>query len=403
MKNEKLNEQLIKAILDKNCKKVHYILALKADVNTRACGGIGCSALSVAKKIGALKIANLLEERGGIEINPSSEEADELGKKIFDFGADDKEEIKRLFIMGANLEVTNILGDTLFVDAVRNSKYTVTNLLIELGADIHAKTREGRNALFYAVRYFNEDLFFDLLERGIDVHVVDKDGCNILFEAIGCPGGGDRLQRLIDKGVNLNQISKDTGTTPLGLACLWDNSHDALKLIEAGCCVNVRNDRGKTPLIDVVCSPRIKIEVLEAMLEREVDIDYEGYMGRSALVWALNSSDGLNSNNVWKKIALLIEHGVKIKESEQKLIDEKSKWYGREDMIKEAFVKREERFNRKKEEERKKIEEIKRKEEDMGKVEEINREEQGQIIEENKGIGIKKTIKGWWQKLGYSR
>jgi len=309
---ELLNEQLIKAILDKNYKKVHYILALKADVNARACGGIGCSCLSIAKKIGALEIANLLEERGGIEINPSSEEADELGKKIFDFGADDKEEIKRLFLMGANLEVINILGNTLFLDAVKNSKYTVINTLLDLGVDINAVNRVGRNALFYAVRYFNEDLFFDLLERGIDVHVVDEDGCNILFEAIGCPGGGDRLQRLIDKGVNLNQMSKNTGTTPLGFACLWENSHDALKLIEAGCRVNVRNNRGKTPLIDVVCSSRMKVEVLEAMLERGVDIDYEGYMGRSALVWALNSSDGL-SNNVWKKIALLIEYGANIR------------------------------------------------------------------------------------------
>ncbi|MBQ8750776.1 MAG: ankyrin repeat domain-containing protein [Alphaproteobacteria bacterium] len=388
---ELLNEQLIKAILDKNYKKVYYILALKADVNARACEGIGCSALSVAKKIGATDIANLLEQRGGIEINPSSEEADELGKKIFDFGADDKEEIKRLFFMGANLEVTNILGDTLFVDAVRNSKYTVTNLLIELGADIHAKTREGRNALFYAVRYFNEDLFFDLLERGVSPHVVDKEGYNLLHEAIDCPIGGERLKTLINKGVNLEQGLKRDGTTPLVLACLWENSYSALELIKAGCDVNVRNtDNNKIPLNYVVYSSRMKIEVLEAMLERGADIDYEGYMGCSVLSHALHSGDKLESVNVWKKIALLIEYGANIKDSVQKLIDEKSKYYGKEEMIKEAFVKREERKIKEEQQRQIRIEQMQK------KVGEMKRKEDAKVLKE---VSEKKIKNSWWNKF----
>ena len=139
--------------------------------------------------------------------------------------------------------------------------------------DINAVNKAGRNALFYAVKYPSESLFLNLLERGIDVNRVDNDGCNSLFGAIGCPASGERLQILIDKGVNLNQKRYDSMLTPLELACLWDNSHDALKLIENGADVNVKNDKGKMPLIDVVCSSRMKVEVLEAMLERGADID----------------------------------------------------------------------------------------------------------------------------------
>ncbi len=400
--DETLNKCLMEAVCKKNAKAVKYFLGIGASKNARY-DRWGNSCLLIAKKLKAKEIVEILEKEKAEEIGADSLTARKLGEKIFDLGANDVEEIKKLFLMGADLEVTNILGDTLFMDAVRNSRYTVINLLIELGADIHAKTRDGRNALFYAVRYFKEDLFFDLLERGVSPHVVDNDGYNLLHEAIDCPAGGERLKTLINKGVNLDQGLKRDGTTPFGVACLWENSYSALELIKAGCDVNVRNtDSNRVPLIDVVCSSRMKIEVLEAMLEHGANIDYEGYMGCSVLNHALHKGDKLKSENVWKKIALLIEHGVKIKQSEQMLIDEKSKWYGREDMIKEAFVKREERI-KKKEEGRKKIEEErKRVEEEMKK--EANEKRKIKDAEEGLNKGDKKESvlekKGnWWGRF----
>ena len=404
----KLNEQVFRVLLDKRqseevcLKKVKYLVYLGAYVDARY-ERDGVSLLKLAQNLKKEKVALFLRQKGAREIGADEYKAREMGEKIFKLGANDKEEIERLFLLGADLEVKNILGDTLFVDAVRNSRYTVTNLLIELGADIHAKTREGRNALFYAVRYFKEDLFFDLLERGVSPHVVDKDGYNLLHEAIDCPAGGERLKTLINKGVNLDQGLKRDGTTPLMIACLWENSYSALELIKAGCDVNVRNtDNNRVPLIDVVCSPRMKVEVLEAMLEHGADIDYEGYMRCSVLSHALHSGDKLKSENVWRKIALLIEHGANIKDSEQNLIDEKSKYYGKEEMIKEAFVKRGERIKKKKEEQKRIEEERQRVEEEMKRKaneKRNNKERKIDDAEELKGRYEKKIKESWWNRI----
>ncbi|MBR5598888.1 MAG: hypothetical protein IKW39_02480, partial [Alphaproteobacteria bacterium] len=350
MINYELDEYLIEAVYQNKLKRVKYLLKLGANPNARY-EGKGNSCLAIAKKMGLGDIVEALEKRDAKEIKADECYAKKLGERIFSLGAEDKDEIVKLFLLGADLEVKNILGDTLFLDAVRNSKYTITDMLIDFGADIHVVTKAGRNALFYAVRYFQPDLFLDLMERGVDVHLVDKDGYNMLHVAIDCPVGGERLLKLIERGVNLNQREKNTGFTPLGIACLWENSYSALKLIEAGCDVNICNNRGKMPLLWVADSSIMKVEVLEAMLEHGADIDYEGYMNITALGWALKKVSPSNKNS-WKKVALLIEYGAKIKDSELEVINNKSKSDGVGDLIEEAFVKRDERI-KKKEEERK--------------------------------------------------
>lgn len=390
----KLNEQVFRVLLDKRqseevcLKKVKYLVYLGADVDARY-ESDGVSLLKLAQNLKKEKVASFLRQKGAREIGAPQYKAREMGEKIFKLGANDKEEIERLFLLGADLEVKNILGDSVFLDAVRNSKYQKINILLDLGVDINAVNKAGRNALFYAVKYPSESLFLNLLERGIDVNRVDNDGCNSLFGAIGCPASGERLQILIDKGVNLNQKRYDSMLTPLELACLWDNSHDALMLIENGADVNVKNDKGKMPLIDVVCSSRMKVEVLEAMLERGADIDYDGYMGKSPLIWALHyvKSSDINS---WKKVALLIEYGAKISDSEQKIIDDNSRLDGFVFMIEDAFVKREERLKR--------IEEEKKEEKEciVEEVKDAKKECAAEVVEKQ---NFKKNIKNIFSKI----
>ena len=364
MSDERLDKYLIDAVLSGNAKRVEYILNIGADKNARYKGD-GLSCLSIAKSIKAYDVVKVLERYGAEDIEISKKRAEELGRMIFKLNIDRKDEIKKLILLGADLEVKNILGDTSFLDAVRNQNIFKAEFLMSNGADINTTSHSGRNALFYAIGLYDKKLFFKLLEQGCDVHLVDDEGYNILHKAVRCPIGGERLKTLINKGVNLNQRLKSNGMTPFGVACLWEDSYSELELVKAGCDVNMGyGDFGKTPLIDVVCSPRIKLEVLEAMLKKGVDMDYEGYMGRSVLGWALSSDVNWKDNDVWKKIALLIEYGVKIKDSEQKIIDDMCKMYGKEELVKGAFDKREERLKeerRKIEQKQKKMEEIKRK------------------------------------------
>ena len=329
---ELLNEQLIKAILDKNYKKVYYILALKADVNARACGGIGCSALSVAKKIGALKIANLLEQRGGIEINPSSENADALG--LLYFKALSEDDVKSTFLCGGNIEMKN-KGSTPLLDALENRQYCKAKWLLKYGADVNAVNSDGRSALFYVVDDGADEIFMEILERGGNIHQVDFLGNSILFNAM-YSGRYGKATKLIEKGADINTKNKN-GDTPLLITCFYGSPFGVELLLKAGANVNVRDNDKNTPLTLASRNDRnMTRDGFEMLIEAGADIDAkDGYGDRAIDICIIDEK--------WDIVCCLIEYGAKVDEKNKEKIEKVSDKDVVE-MIKEALDKRKERM-----------------------------------------------------------
>ena len=315
MKNEKLNEHLIKDILAKNYKRVRYILALKADVNTRACGGIGCSALSVAKKIGATDIAKLLEDNGAIDIIPNAEEAEALGRLYFN--ALSEEEVKSLFLCGGNLEVRNSYGDTPLLRALRYEQFSKAKWLLKYGADVSAVDYEDRNALFYVAGkhggdFFNE-LWNEMIEKGANIHQVDYLGNTLLNVAVD-EGRFARALDLIKSGVDVNYANKN-GETPIYIACFRGTSYLVELLIKNGADINAKDKRNNTPLtISARLGRDASCDIIKMLVEAGANMDAKDEFGDRAL-------DILIDTSSWDSACVLIENGALIDKSNSKRIE----------------------------------------------------------------------------------
>ena len=130
---------------------------------------------------------------------------------------------------------------------------TITELLIEKGADIEAKDDDGINALVYASTYNNEEMVKFLLEKGADANTV----CEIENE------------------------HTDIASTPLMNAAYRGNTNIINMLLENGADINYTTDYGMTALM--MASSFNQFEAAKVLLENNADTSVTDEYGRTAL------------------------------------------------------------------------------------------------------------------------
>ncbi|MEI0491988.1 ankyrin repeat domain-containing protein [Brachyspira intermedia] len=149
---------------------------------------------------------------------------------------------------------------------------TITELLIEKGADIEARNVDGINALVYAVSLNDEEMVKFLLEKGADANTV----CEIENEHIYMP------------------------PTPLMNAVYNGNTNIINMLLENGADINYTTDE-MTPLI--YAAYKVNTNIINTLLENGVDINYTNYYGMTALMYAANS-------NQFEAVKILLENNA---------------------------------------------------------------------------------------------
>jgi predicted LPLAT superfamily acyltransferase len=92
-------------------------------------------------------------------------------------------------------------------------------ILSDKGADVNAKTEDGRSALMFASLLGHVDVVKVLLDEGADVHAKDKFGVTALMEA-SKKGYVDVVKVLLDEGADVNVKTED-GRSALMFACSW--------------------------------------------------------------------------------------------------------------------------------------------------------------------------------------
>ena len=130
---------------------------------------------------------------------------------------------------------------------------TITELLIEKGADIEAKDDDGINALVYASTYNNEEMVKFLLEKGADANTV----CEIENE------------------------HTDIASTPLMNAAYRGNTNIINMLLENGADINYTTDFGMTALM--MAASFNQFEAAKVLLENNADTSITDEYGRTAL------------------------------------------------------------------------------------------------------------------------
>jgi ankyrin repeat protein len=127
---------------------------------------------------------------------------------------------KILFKKRLNVDFKDEDKTTPLHQAVKKGNDEIVGLLLEIGADIEARDKNGETPLFYAVsrsRHSGYHKVLDiLLEKGSNVNTVDESGATVLHHAAKS-GSGSVTLRLIKHGANIKARDSD-GLTALQLA-----------------------------------------------------------------------------------------------------------------------------------------------------------------------------------------
>jgi len=134
-----------------------------------------------------------------------------------------------------------------FIQAINKDSIEEVKFLIEKGADVNAKTKDGKIVLFLAAEKNSIEVAKLLIEKGANVNAKNGAGWTVLM--LAADGNNIEMAKsLIEKGADVNAKTED-GVTALMWA-VWTNSPDMAKLLlEKGANVNAKTEDGTTPLM----------------------------------------------------------------------------------------------------------------------------------------------------------
>jgi len=196
-------------------------------------------------------------------------------------------ELKQLNSVDAN-------GDTPLLRAVKAGDIGSVKSLINKGVDLDIKNKEGRTALFEAVRKSNNIEIIDLLiEKGANVNIKDNGGCSILSKAIYQIPSVDVRQRIIkillEKGVKINDIDND-GKTSLHLAVIKGDKEIVNLLLDKHANINALDKYGRTPLHYAILLNG-RNEICKLLMQYGANIDIKDTDGNTALDYAIEDKN----------------------------------------------------------------------------------------------------------------
>jgi ankyrin repeat protein len=215
-KKRKLNEALVKVVMDSNepssvrFKKVRYFVALGADVNAKL---YGKSVLSWAEKNNEQEIVSFLSEKGGEawEITPLV--ANNFGNLLIEAARDGRTGIaEQLIKNGANIDKqTESSETTALMAASQEGNLEIVNLLLKRGADLDIKNFEGDTALLCASYGENVEILKVLILCGADVNEKNNKGETALMRA-AMTGIIAIAEELIRSGIKIDAKNSDVKT-----------------------------------------------------------------------------------------------------------------------------------------------------------------------------------------------
>lgn len=177
----------------------------------------------------------------------------------------------------------------------------IVKTLVEHGADVNTRKALGDSPLGYASANGDVELVKFLLNRGAEVNLdVQKSRLPLRLAING--GSYEVVKLLVENGIFVKNAFEISNPSTGRIARL---------LIEAGAEVDIRDSRGKTPLIrsaiygwPVTTAEAMDIvDFARAMLENGVDVNAKDNSGNSALMEAVK-------RQFPELIQLLLDHGA---------------------------------------------------------------------------------------------
>ena len=160
----------------------------------------------------------------------------------------------------------------------------VLQTLIDNGAHVNARRRDGATALMRACRTGQSESVMFLLEAGADVNIVRPDGSTCLHVAVHGKCSKETLQNVIENGLNVNSANK-RGETALILACESAQTESVKLLLKMGANPNIADAEGYTSL-HVAVHGRCTNETLKEIITHRSHLDAQNMDGQTPLLLA---------------------------------------------------------------------------------------------------------------------
>mgnify|MGYP001187742189 CR=1 FL=1 len=196
---------------------------------------------------------------------------------------------------GADVNAQDENGNTplhLLTNTIRN--IASIKLLVEKGASINIKNKEGINAFSKAIelaRYRNidnEQTINFLIEQGADVNTEDENKVTPLMKIISIGETQELnlelIKKIITNGANIDAYDKN-GKTALHYAMEQKSRYENRKLIklliEKGADVNVKDNKGNTPL--TLATKNYDVELIKSLVEGGALLSIKDKKGKGAI------------------------------------------------------------------------------------------------------------------------
>ena len=193
------------------------------------------------------------------------------------------EEAKMLIEQGANINEKSKNGWTALMYACKNGHLEVTKMLLEQGANINEKSKRGWSALMFSCFNGHLEISKMLLEQGANINDKEENGNTVLM--VTCQERHLKIVKmLIEQGANINEKSKE-GWTALMHVCGRGYLEVAKMLVENGANINEVAQDGCTALM-YACRGEY-LEVAKMLIEKRADLELTSDKNQTALDIAL--------------------------------------------------------------------------------------------------------------------
>jgi uncharacterized protein len=180
--------------------------------------------------------------------------------------------------------------------------------LLDRGAAIDAKDREGATALGRAAQAGKIPVAALLIDRGANINARAVDGSTPLFYAAEADRSA-MARLLIKRGADPN-IPGRKGIRPLAAAAYNGSPETVELLLKHGADPNALDDDGKSAI--VYAAGRAYTPVVELLIAASVDVNRRYAHGLTALMWAAGHDASAGVDDVEATIKTLIAHGAAV-------------------------------------------------------------------------------------------